>query len=492
MPCEVPLIAITCSVVAVLVAALGWWSVPRLPAYADECWYLLVVRRVRQGRRLYRGVFFGAGPWSVWCSRLLVRWFGERLLVLRRAVVVLSLVVGGAVVAYVAALGVPWGLGLAVAAGTMAMSTALWSLDNAYGLWSRVGILVAFAAVLGIDEVWAAGLLGGFGVALALLNKYTLGVASVPGLLAVALAGPATPALLALGVGGVLAAAGYVVAARGGTGRPMARRLLGNKRTFVASAGVGFLAGWRATVGRPPGPSALEGRVSWAAFALTALAGSLVLVDLVVAVARDEGHVATAAVGGLALVGLASLWPRADDMHVRCALPLWTAPALVAADRLSPTLGLAWALLVSAAGLGSAVLAVAERRRTSLRGPGGTPFDGVNPWPQALDEVLAGGEELRRLTHGTVFLLRPDAAVWYLATGLRNPTPYDYPLASTFGPEGQQVAADNLLSGRVRFCCWVPAQAGALTPRHLEEVAASLPVVAHTVVGTLVTARPTP
>ena len=84
----------------------------------------------------------------------------------------------------------------------------------------------------------------------------------------------------------------------------------------------------------------------------------------------------------------------------------------------------------------------------------------MNAWPWDVADVLAGGEELRRLTGGTVFLLRPDAAVWYLATGLRNPTPHDYPLASPFGPDGQQVLAGNLASGRVRYCCWVALARG--------------------------------
>jgi hypothetical protein len=113
----------------------------------------------------------------------------------------------------------------------------------------------------------------------------------------------------------------------------------------------------------------------------------------------------------------------------------------------------------------------------------------VNPWPWDLAEVLGGGEELRGLTRGTVLLLRPDAAVWYLATGLRNPTPYDYPLASPFGPDGQQVLVENLRNGRVRYCCWKPADAGALTPVVLEEYVASLPVLATTRAGTLVSAR---
>jgi len=259
-------------------------------------------------------------------------------------------------------------------------------------------------------------------------------------------------------------------------------------RTFVETAGSGFLAGWRAMLGRPPAQSVLEWRVSWVAFALTALGGCLVLVDAVLATARGGDSGVTRALLGLALVAVAALWPRADEVHVRSSLPLWTAPAVAAADRLAPVLGVAWAVLVATAGLVSAVLAVAERRATAVPAPTGTPFDGVNAWPWDLAEMMAGGEELRRLTGGTVFLLRPDAAVWYVATGLRNPTPYDYPLASPFGPDGQQVLASNLASGRVRYCCWAPSLAGALAPTYLEEYVATLPVLAHTRAGALVTA----
>jgi hypothetical protein len=291
-----------------------------------------------------------------------------------------------------------------------------------------------------------------------------------------------------LGVGAVLTLAAYAVAARGGVGPSIVQRLVRNKRTFVETGGSNFFTGWRATAGRPTVQSVLEWRVSWVAFALTFLSGGLVLVDAAQATVRGLDSGVTLAVLGLALVALAALWPRADEVHVRCSLPLWTAPAVAAADRLSPALGIAWAALVAAAGLVSAALAVAERRATRLPSPSGTPFDGVNSCPWDLEEVMAGGEELRRLTRGTVFLLRSDAAVWYLASGLRNPTPYDYPLASTFGPNGQQVLAANLASGQVRFCCWVPSLAGRLTPTHLEEYAVSLPVVAHTRAGTLVTA----
>ena len=469
--------------------ALGWWCVPRLPTNPDECWHLLVVRRVSQGRRLYRGVFFGAGPWSVWVTRLAVRVRGERLLVLRRLVVVLSIGLGGGVWAWTSAVGLPWLTGLVVASGTMLLSTALWTVDNHYGLWSRVGVFVAFGAMLGLESPLAGGPVAGLGLALALLNKYTLGLAAVAGLLVVAVADDAWLVVaVACGIGGVLAGVGYAVAAREGVGPSIVRRLLRNKGTFVATAGSGFIVNWRAMVGRPTVQSVLEWRVSWIAFALTALGALLVLIDAVLATAQGGDHARTGAVAGLALVGVAALWPRADEPHVRCSLPLWTAPAVVAADRLGPAVGIGWAALVATAGFGSAALAVAERRRTHLHDPAGTPFDGVNAWPWDLGEVLAGGSELRELTGGTVFLLRPDAAVWYLATGLLNPTPYDYPLASPFGPEGQQVLRGNLASGKVRYCCWTPSRAGALTPTHLEGYVATLRVVAEIRAGTLVTA----
>jgi hypothetical protein len=475
--------------VAVLVATLGWWCVPRFPTNPDECWQLLVVRRVRAGRQLYRGVFFGAGPWSVWVARLVVGWWGERLMVLRRLVVVLSVAVGAAAWAWTAAVGVPWPVGLAVAAGTMLLSTALWTVDNHYGLWSRLGVLVALAAPLAVDDPVAAGVAGGLGLAIALLNKYTLGLVSLPGVVAVGVQqGSPSTVLLELCLGGVLALAGYALAARGGVGPAMVQRLLRNKRTFVQTAGSGFFAGWRAMVGRPHVRSVLEWRVSLVAFALTALSAGLVLVDAVVATVRGGGSDTTPAVLGLALVAIAALWPRADEVHVRSSLTLWTVPAVASADRLAPALGVGWALLVAGAGLVSAGLAVHERRRGWPDTPEGTPFEGMNAWPWDIAEVTAGGEELRRLTRGRVFLLRPDASVWYLATGLRNPTPYDYPLASTFGPNGQQVLSANLASGQVRFCCWAPSHAGRLAPTHLEEYAASLPVVAHTRAWTLVTA----
>ena len=52
-----------------------------------------------------------------------------------------------------------------------------------------------------------------------------------------------------------------------------------------------------------------------------------------------------------------------------------------------------------------------------------------------------------------ILLLLPDAGFRYLTTGLRNPTPFDFPFVTTFGRNGQQRVVDSLRSGRIGPVC---------------------------------------
>ncbi len=483
------------SLALLTMAAVGgaaWWCCVRLPVTADECWHLLVVRRTMQGRRLYRGVFFGAGPWSVWAARAVARRAGVRVLAMRRVEALLTATLAAAVLGWSLAGGLAPPVALAAALGSALLSSALWPLDNHYGLWGRLGAVTACTAAVAADTSTGGawwGAVAGLGLVMALASKYTLGgVATLAVLATGVVARTWTATLVALLTAAVGAGVVYAVAARGGVARPLVQRLLRNKTSFVSTGGSGFLSGWRESLTGAAEPRS-AGRAAWAGYALTVVGGVLVGVDAVRAAAFGQHRAESVATVGLALVAAAALWPRADPVHVRNVAPLWVGVAVVAAGRWSPDLAALVAAVVLLAGLGALVVALRERSRFRPAPPTGGPLDGLDPAPWDVEGIAASAADLRAITGGSVFLLRPDAAVWYLLSGLRNPTPYDYPFASTFGPTGQQQLAANLSSGRVRFCCWVPANAGPLTPVVLEDCVTGLPVVARIGAGTVVTAR---
>jgi hypothetical protein len=65
------------------------------------------------------------------------------------------------------------------------------------------------------------------------------------------------------------------------------------------------------------------------------------------------------------------------------------------------------------------------------------------------------------------FLLFPTASVHYLASGLDNPTPFDFPIAQVFGATGQQEIIAAVREGRVDVVC-LEASEYPLTPVALE------------------------
>jgi hypothetical protein len=99
-------------------------------------------------------------------------------------------------------------------------------------------------------------------------------------------------------------------------------------------------------------------------------------------------------------------------------------------------------------------------------------LNGASGWPSALravgsSPVLAADvhgtqrdtERLRSLTGGSVFIIRGDASYYYLAGGLRNPTPFDFPVLSDFGSSGEEGVIDSIEAHRIHFVC-VPASDG--------------------------------
>jgi hypothetical protein len=474
--------------VAGALAALltGVLMVAREPVTADTTWFLQVVHRVRSGQALYRDVFFGAGPLPVWLACLAVAVGGESVRTLR---VLSALVYAGTVAPLLLLVSSSAG---AAAAGALVLpllglTGLVWPGDHLYPQLSRLG--VAWTAVALTHGAGAAPLvLAGAATAVACLGKYTLG--TVTGAVATAglalASGPAT-AVFYVGVTALALAPAVVALGRQGLLWWFVERAVLNKRTFVATGRMSPREGVLPHLprrGTPPLQRAV-GLVALTAFGLLALGP--VLLGTALAIAGAPQHRGTAlAVVLLVAVSWSSAFPRTDQPHVTGTAPLLLGAAGAEAGLLGGAVATAVPVVLGTAGVAALVVAWQH-----WRGPGRLPVSSRRPWhgvpaPDLPPEAGALGDALREATGGVVFLLRPDAALWYLACGLTNPTPYDYPLASTFGPTGQQEVAQQLRDGRIGWCCVQPARHGALTPTHLEEfVERELVRVGETPLGTL-------
>ena len=475
------------------VAAVGWLLVLGRPVHVDEAWALQVVRRVRSGDVLYRDVFYGAAPLPVWIGRAAVRVGGDTLLSLRGLEVGLTALLAAAAVWVVDLVGAGAAAGALAVVSVIVVTGPGWGLDNLYGLAARVATVGVLGAVLaGAPSSLAWSVAAGALVGVALGTKQNLGaVLGVGTLVSVASGGELAP-VLAVAVGAGLAV-GLILApvARQRALGDLVTRLGRNKRTYLST---GRYSPWRAVRGRlhaartaGPLPPRLAALVTALAYVALPLAGVALIVAVAQSLLDERPASVAAAVATTAAVALASAVPRATPLHVQGLLPL----AVLAAVAVAPT-GVGLAALVVAGGvltmLAGVVLATGRRRFPELVGAGrGVPGFGRLPVPADDRGIVPGPDDgLRDRTDGEVLLLRPDAAVWYVATGLANPTPFDYPLASVFGPGGEQAVVDAIDDGRIRWVCLPGRTAGQLRPVLLEDhVLGELEAVASTSAGRL-------
>jgi hypothetical protein len=213
--------------------------------------------------------------------------------------------------------------------------------------------------------------------------------------------------------------------------------------------------------------------------------------------AGERGPRAAVASLVLGAIVLAGLVPRADAPHVQAAVPVAVlavfSSALAGPAPPASLVALAGIIAVPAT-LVALVLSIDTVHRipfapdqvdrevphfrrlpVARRVPGRSPSD---------------GHELRAQTDGRVFLLRPDAAFWYLAGDLRNPTPFDYPYASVFGPRGQTDVVRDIERGAIRWVCLAEPMVGRLAPDELQSfVSSSMDAVTDTAAGTLYASR---
>jgi hypothetical protein len=491
---------IALAAVAILTFAAVFAASLRLPVTDDEAWFLQVIDRCRLGERLYTDVFFGAPPLSVWLALLAVRITRPQLLVLRVMTVLYFVVLLAASTWVLVAAGAPAAGVSVVWVTAVAFGAPSWGGDNHYGQLALVTTMAAAGAVAARLEgaPAVAVVLAGAAAGLAITAKHNLGAVATLALGGVVWLAPGgslpDAALFAVGVVAVTGAT-LVGLTSAGTARDFFLRTFTNKVSYLATGGLGFLEGARhiylpfltgrgAVVARWPVRSS---------FVVTALVPVGVVADVWTLQSSTAGAEKDAAALGIAvaMVVAAGLYPRADQPHVQALVPAaLTSLGLgwVAADP-GRTASIALAVVCGPIIVLGLACALGTRWRI--------PFDASSvdrevPHLRGLPVVrrtgLTSGElaELRERTEGRAFVLRPDAALWYLAADLRNPTPYDYPYASTFGPAGQGETIDAIRAGDVRWVCWPTVITGRLAPVELQDfIGSQMELVGPSAAGTL-------
>jgi hypothetical protein len=405
----------------------------------DEAWQLQVATRMERGEALYRDISYGAGPLPPLALRALVR--------RTRTELVLTRVLDGAITA-----GQGW-LAARVAArlgGRRRRSSGLLGLAAAVGSQparpaASYASSAALAQLAALDAALAgrplrAGALAGLGASC----KQTTGLLTLAALLvavpgggrarAQALAGAALGAGLPLlpiaREGGLPAYLDYGYAAKG---------------EYVRSGGLGLsysLAAAAYIAHSTPGV-----RHSQAKYALLPAAGLVALARAVTArgARRRPAYVAAAVLAA----GLAGVPPRIDEEHVSHAVAL--ALAVLAPDEAGS--GAAALRTLLAAWLAAALLEDAARVRPLLAGEGTvartSPLRGL---PVARAQLTAERERAAALAalagpERSLLILAADAALPRLIVGLLNPTPYDYPLRTTFGRDGLARLEERIRAG---------------------------------------------
>ena len=186
-----------------------------------------------------------------------------------------------------------------------------------------------------------------------------------------------------------------------------------------------------------------------------------------------------AVVLGFTLAAVATVYPRADIFHVSFVVPIAVVGGLYAARMLvserhlriaAVVLLVVFAPAALARGLGPVVqLAQGTTTLSSLAHTRGVAVD------PPVKDTLARTAEALAAEPGPVFIATPEAGILYLVSGVENVTPYDYPLATAFGTDGEARLAADIEAGRFAAVCMnYGGEIGLMPPRLVAAIEGSL------------------
>ena len=458
--------------------------------HADEAWFLWVLTRVNRGDTLYRDVYFVSTPLPAWLGAAAVRVFGSQVLVTRALTT--ACFTASTVLGWVLAR--RCGVGRV---GQMLLVVALFAygspLSNFVSFYSCLAVTLALAALLlllsWVEHPSAARqrrLVGAGGLAgLSFAAKPNVGVALV-GVILVVVIGTRGWRRVGTWLGDAgrtvapwLAVAATVVGAVAATGATTAfgAQVFAGKTHYLDAFTGGYLPGLQHFDEVLPwvGPPAetYANRLWLSASLLPIVAVAVAGAAVVVLGGRRRLLAATLGLG--ALVGVVGSIPRGGPQHLAEMAPIFVTAAVASGGLLGPALTARPVVRllagVLAVWLSIAVVAVVWRvvepfghRGESLRGL--PHVVGALSSTRTRRNARLVATELGAAHVTSVFIVRLDAAFYYLVDHVKDPTPYDFPGVSDLGADDQDGVIRLLRTGSVRWVCVprAPGPEGSASP----------------------------
>ena len=440
---------------------------------ADEAWFLYVLHRLQTGEVLFRDVWYLTFPLAVWVGSAFTRLFGTEVLVLK-AVSTLCFtgtLLGCAAVArrlgatsdnrFVILAGMlafaPPGIigpgslytpmAFALLAATFA-ATLAW-LDSGDDVETRQTGVLLFAAVLAGLTFSAKQDIGGYALIALTVMVVTAERASarrvVSRLAACWAVYTATVAVIVL-----------PVVLTGSFGQLVTDAII-SKTSYLTTAPLAYVGGlqWlHAAVFNPRSIWSVGDALRASAYILPLVALPLLLLAWVRA--RDARH---GAVVAFTFAAMAGTFPRTDYGHLMGALPFVMMALIVGWHDIRPRLAPVLRTVLVVVTVGVVLLrlgfAVAELPHRYAGDPmvlgGGLPHFAYAPFRTSeVRDARLSAEALRSgAATRTVLVLSPRAGFLYLASGVKDPTRFDYPLTSVIPPAGQTLVTGMLDRGEI-------------------------------------------
>ncbi len=448
---------------------------------ADEAWMLWVGHRMTLGDRLYRDVYFVSTPLAAWLAAGVERLVGTELLALRALKSILfigQLTLG---LSAARASGVSPRARVLLALAMLALGSPLVAFTSLYSMLAVLFALLALRFVVRWMRSSPAHptsplVCAGASCGLSLGAKPNVGalalIASCVFLTSAGARRGWTVVLrrLAVVTCSALAVAAIVLA-------PLV--IIGSWDAFVSQVLAGRSDYFRVGFSYPHTLSHVAHQAVQSSWSVdprrrwriaVVLMPLVVLGELGVAMWRSDRQGRRAALGPAAfsLAALIGVLPRPGVNHFAFAGPLALTAAVITrhaagphASRGVPTRRRTGAMIAMTSVLVIAIAAVAAGalgagRQQPMTTSGIPRFAGV-PVPADLrTRIQRLRRGLRTQSDGQVFIVRDDAAFWYLTTGIRDPLPFDYPEVSDLGAQGQAGVIHRLHRGEARWVCLRP------------------------------------